>query len=180
MPGRPKWLPRNCSDQLNTRPSKSRPGTQRSSDGHTNIMQLSLLRSWRSCARPLLWPPQLRYLRSDAALEAIAKAAEERTPAVVLYNYPSFSGAFSALFAYLFHSSLKIPCLVLPFSSVVPLRSLSLSLARSLALSLIRCRSCIIDIQAMNNEHHVNVAVIYRVIVDSSFHLRIIGVVMRL
>lgn len=63
-----------------------------------------------------------RSYRSDAALEAIAGAGEERVPNLVLYNYPSFSGAFSALFAHLFHSRLNLPCLILPFSSVEPFR----------------------------------------------------------
>ncbi|KAJ4716020.1 Heat shock protein [Melia azedarach] len=63
-----------------------------------------------------------RGFRSGAALEAIAKAREQRIQNLVLYNYPSFSGAFSALFAYLFHSRLNLPCLVLPFSSVEPFR----------------------------------------------------------
>ncbi|GAB2268042.1 hypothetical protein Dimus_003017 [Dionaea muscipula] len=67
-------------------------------------------------------PGWRRSLRSDAALEAIAKAGAVRTPCLALYNYPSFSGAFSALFAHLFHSRLNLPCLILPFSSVVPLR----------------------------------------------------------
>ncbi|XP_038886891.1 uncharacterized protein LOC120077095 isoform X2 [Benincasa hispida] len=81
-----------------------------------------LLRLWgRTASR---FPPfsRVRSFRSDAALEAIAKAAEERVPNVVLYNYPSFSGAFSALFAHLFHTRLRLPCLILPFSSVAPLR----------------------------------------------------------
>jgi hypothetical protein len=59
-----------------------------------------------------------RSLRSDAALEAIAKASEHKVPNIVLYNYPSFSGAFSALFAHLFHTRHKLPSLTLPFSSV--------------------------------------------------------------
>ncbi|KAL5787872.1 hypothetical protein ACOSP7_004821 [Xanthoceras sorbifolium] len=63
-----------------------------------------------------------RGFRSDAALEAINKAREERTRNLVLYNYPSFSGAFSAFFAHLFHSRLHFPCLLLPFSSVAPFR----------------------------------------------------------
>ncbi|XP_031281825.1 uncharacterized protein LOC116140318 isoform X1 [Pistacia vera] len=63
-----------------------------------------------------------RGFRSDAALEAIAKAGEDRVQNLVLYNYPSFSGAFSALFAHLFHSRLNLPCLLLPFSSVEPFR----------------------------------------------------------
>jgi len=59
-----------------------------------------------------------RSLRSDAALEAIAKASEDRVPNIVLYNYPSFSGAFSALFAHLFHTRHNLPSLILPFSAV--------------------------------------------------------------
>ncbi|KAK3015120.1 hypothetical protein RJ639_006800 [Escallonia herrerae] len=73
----------------------------------------------RQCRTGLSW---VRGFRSNAALEALAKASEERIPNVVLYNYPSFSGAFSALFARLFHSQLNLPCLILPFSSVEPLR----------------------------------------------------------
>ncbi|KAF7143967.1 hypothetical protein RHSIM_Rhsim05G0097300 [Rhododendron simsii] len=61
--------------------------------------------------------------RSKAALEALEKASDEKTPTIALYNYPSFSGAFSALFAHLFHSHLRLPCLILPFSSVEPLSS---------------------------------------------------------
>uniref|UniRef100_A0A2P2JCR2 Uncharacterized protein n=1 Tax=Rhizophora mucronata TaxID=61149 RepID=A0A2P2JCR2_RHIMU len=60
--------------------------------------------------------------RSDAALAAIAEARESKTQNLVLYNYPSFSGAFSALFAHIFHCRLHLPCLVLPFSSVEPFR----------------------------------------------------------
>ncbi|KAL4615010.1 hypothetical protein ACB092_07G093400 [Castanea dentata] len=63
-----------------------------------------------------------RRFRSDAALEAIAKASEQKIPNVILYNYPSFSGAFSALFAHLFHSTLNLPSLILPFSSIHPLK----------------------------------------------------------
>ena len=63
-----------------------------------------------------------RSFRSDAALEAIAKASEQKIPNVILYNYPSFSGAFSALFAHLFHSTLNLPSLILPFSSIHPLK----------------------------------------------------------
>ncbi|WJX46462.1 hypothetical protein P8452_33263 [Trifolium repens] len=59
-----------------------------------------------------------RSLRSDAALEAIAKASEHKVPNIVLYNYPSFSGAFSALFAHIFHTRHNLPSLTLPFSSV--------------------------------------------------------------
>ncbi|WOG82682.1 hypothetical protein DCAR_0101848 [Daucus carota subsp. sativus] len=63
-----------------------------------------------------------RGFRSNAALEALTKASENKTQNIVLYNYPSFSAAYSALFAYLFHSHLQSPCLVLPFSAVEPLR----------------------------------------------------------
>ncbi|XP_047342212.1 uncharacterized protein LOC124945763 [Impatiens glandulifera] len=72
----------------------------------------------------LLRPIQIvnRAFRSDRVLDALAKASEEKTANIVLYNYPSFSGAFSALFAHLFHHHLRLPCLILPFSSVVPLR----------------------------------------------------------
>ncbi|XP_024031742.1 uncharacterized protein LOC21397918 [Morus notabilis] len=66
--------------------------------------------------------PGTRSFRSAAALEAIAKASQDKVPIFALYNYPSFSGAFSALFAHLFHSRLNLPCLILPFSSVHPLR----------------------------------------------------------
>ncbi|KAG5023218.1 hypothetical protein JHK82_019120 [Glycine max] len=59
-----------------------------------------------------------RSLRSDAALEAIAKASEDRVSNIILYNYPSFSGAFSALFAHLFHTRHNLPSLILPFSAV--------------------------------------------------------------
>ncbi|GMN58312.1 hypothetical protein TIFTF001_027409 [Ficus carica] len=66
--------------------------------------------------------PRPRTFRSDASLNAIAKASQDRVPSLALYNYPSFSGSFSALFAHLFHSRLNLPCLILPFSSVHPLR----------------------------------------------------------
>lgn len=69
-----------------------------------------------------------RSFRSDAALEAISNALEEKVPNLVLYNYPSFSGVFSALFAHLYHSRLRLPCLILPFSSVIPFRYTFLSI----------------------------------------------------
>ncbi|XP_044489837.1 uncharacterized protein LOC123214155 isoform X2 [Mangifera indica] len=69
-----------------------------------------------------------RGFRSDAALEAIAKAGEDRVQNLALYNYPSFSGAFSALFTHLFHSHHNLPCLILPFSSVEPFRVEDLSI----------------------------------------------------
>ncbi|MBA0880808.1 hypothetical protein Goshw_007667 [Gossypium schwendimanii] len=73
-----------------------------------------------SLRTPYTWRP--RTFRSNAALEAIATAAEEKVRTVALYNYPSFSGAISALFAHLYHSRLNLPCLILPSSSVEPLR----------------------------------------------------------
>nr|GMC87674.1 uncharacterized protein LOC109161432 [Ipomoea batatas] len=66
-----------------------------------------------------------RSFRSDAALEVLAKASEAKTPNIILYNYPSFSGAFAALFAHLYHDRLNLPHLVLPFSSVEPFRVLA-------------------------------------------------------
>ncbi|PIA51923.1 hypothetical protein AQUCO_01000057v1, partial [Aquilegia coerulea] len=60
--------------------------------------------------------------RSKAALEILVKASEEKIPNIILYNYPSFSGAFAALFAHLYHSHLNLPYLVLPFSFVEPFR----------------------------------------------------------
>lgn len=80
-------------------------------------MTYFLLRRWPSD----FWR-RSRGFRSPAALEALRRAAEEKTPTIALYNYPSLSGAFSALFAHLFHSYLRLPCLILPFSSVEPLR----------------------------------------------------------
>ncbi|CAA0806730.1 Unknown protein [Striga hermonthica] len=71
-------------------------------------------------------PPQyllfVHQFRSDAALEAIRRASENKTPNLVLYNYPSFSGAYGALFAHLYHTRLNLPCLILPFSAVAPFR----------------------------------------------------------
>ncbi|XP_061358499.1 uncharacterized protein LOC133302695 isoform X2 [Gastrolobium bilobum] len=76
-----------------------------------------LVGKWRR-SLPFLVGSGSRSLRSDAALEAIAKASEDKVPNIVLYNYPSFSGAFSALFAHLFHTRHNLPSLILPFSSV--------------------------------------------------------------
>ncbi|KGN43814.1 uncharacterized protein LOC101209755 [Cucumis sativus] len=85
-------------------------------------MNTLLLRRWGTAASPFLPYSIIRTFRSDAALEAIARAAQDRVPNLVLYNYPSFSGAFSALFAHLYHTRLRLPSLILPFSSVAPLR----------------------------------------------------------
>ncbi|MCL7034365.1 hypothetical protein MKW94_024299, partial [Papaver nudicaule] len=63
-----------------------------------------------------------RNFRSKAALESLITAAEEKTPNLILYNYPSFSGSYSALFAHLYYTQLQIPHLTLPFSSVAPFR----------------------------------------------------------
>ncbi|WOL15532.1 hypothetical protein Cni_G24313 [Canna indica] len=74
---------------------------------------------------PLRPSPQ-RCFRSQASLNSIrahSRTAEDAARShLVLYNYPSFSGAFSALFAHLFHCRLRLPFLVLPFSSVEPFR----------------------------------------------------------
>ncbi|XP_010241241.1 PREDICTED: uncharacterized protein LOC104585902 isoform X3 [Nelumbo nucifera] len=84
-------------------------------------MVLSLVsRQWKSIPAALFFGT--RPFRSQAALDALSRASEEKIPNLVLYNYPSFSGAFSALFAHLYHSRLNLPCLILPFSSVEPLR----------------------------------------------------------
>ncbi|XP_069145819.1 uncharacterized protein [Solanum lycopersicum] len=66
--------------------------------------------------------PLIRCFRSQAALKALAKASEDKVPNLILYNYPSFSGAFAALFTHLYHSHLNLPHLILPFSSVEPFR----------------------------------------------------------
>jgi hypothetical protein len=99
-------------------------------------MALFPVGNWRTIAAAAAVAPlpmlQSRSFRSDAALEALAKASQEKVPNLLLYNYPSFSGAFSALFAHLFHSRLNLPCLSLPFSSVEPFRS-SLSLSLSIS-----------------------------------------------
>lgn len=63
-----------------------------------------------------------RCFRSKAAIEALTKASEERVPNLVLYNYPSLTGALAALFAQLYHSHVNIQSLILPFSNVEPLR----------------------------------------------------------
>ncbi|KAM5577588.1 hypothetical protein ABKV19_008101 [Rosa sericea] len=90
-------------------------------------MALSSVGKWRRIIAvsatmaplPLL---HTRSFRSDAALEALSKASDKKLPNLLLYNYPSFSGAFSALFAHLYHSRLNLPLLSLPFSSVEPFR----------------------------------------------------------
>ncbi|XP_026418435.1 uncharacterized protein LOC113313868 [Papaver somniferum] len=63
-----------------------------------------------------------RTFRSKAALESLITAAEEKTSNLILYNYPSFSGSYSALFAQIYYTHLQIPHLILPFSSVEPFR----------------------------------------------------------
>ncbi|XP_071717210.1 uncharacterized protein [Rutidosis leptorrhynchoides] len=73
-------------------------------------------------SKSAIFSARTQGFRSNAALELLTKAREERTQNLVLYNYPSFSGAFSALFAHVFHSHLNLPCLVLPFSSIEPFR----------------------------------------------------------
>ncbi|XP_024182194.1 uncharacterized protein LOC112187572 isoform X2 [Rosa chinensis] len=90
-------------------------------------MAVSSVGKWRrsiavSAAMAPLPLSHTRSFRSDAALEALSKASDENVPYLLLYNYPCFSGAFSALFAHLFHSRLNLPLLSLPFSSVEPFR----------------------------------------------------------
>ncbi|CAM8901453.1 unnamed protein product [Rhodiola kirilowii] len=80
-----------------------------------------------------------KSFRSDAALEALWKAGEDQVPNLVLYNYPSFSGAFSALFAHLFHTRLNLRCLILPFSSVEPFRTDDIPIERIEKCYLLDC-----------------------------------------
>uniref|UniRef100_A0A6V7QXJ1 Uncharacterized protein n=1 Tax=Ananas comosus var. bracteatus TaxID=296719 RepID=A0A6V7QXJ1_ANACO len=100
---------------------------------HRLLARASRWHQWRPFPAPLSppSPPHLRYprrFRSHAALEALlphsgATAAasggggELSVRHLALYNYPSFSGAFAALFAHLYHSRLDLPFLALPFSS---------------------------------------------------------------
>ncbi|CAM8899203.1 unnamed protein product [Rhodiola kirilowii] len=95
--------------------------------------QLRLL----SAFNPLL--TRVKSFRSDAALEALWKAGEDQVPNLVLYNYPSFSGAFSALFAHLFHTRLNLRCLILPFSSVEPFRTDDIPIERIEKCYLLDC-----------------------------------------
>ncbi|KAG9157977.1 hypothetical protein Leryth_000140 [Lithospermum erythrorhizon] len=67
-----------------------------------------------------LSPPRTRSFRSEAALEALSAASSAKTANLVLYNYPSISGAFSAVFANIYHCRLNLPCLILPFSQIAP------------------------------------------------------------
>ncbi|XP_042498730.1 uncharacterized protein LOC122077043 isoform X2 [Macadamia integrifolia] len=83
---------------------------------------LSLFSRRWAISSSLLIRLRSRTFRSKAALDALSKASEENIPNLVLYNYPSFSGAFGALFARLYHLHFNLPCLILPFSSVEPLR----------------------------------------------------------
>ncbi|KAJ4973407.1 hypothetical protein NE237_006581 [Protea cynaroides] len=81
---------------------------------------LSLLsRKWGISSRLKI---RAQTFRSEAALDALSRASENKVPNLVLYNYPSFSGVYGALFAHLYHSHFNLPCLILPFSSVEPLR----------------------------------------------------------
>ncbi|KAJ8768933.1 hypothetical protein K2173_023928 [Erythroxylum novogranatense] len=87
-------------------------------------MALYFRRKWRALLSPApsIHGDGAREFRSDPSLELMASAREEKTATLVLYIYPSFSGAFSALFAHLFHLRCRIPSLIMPFSSVEPLR----------------------------------------------------------
>lgn len=100
-----------------------------------------------------IWPAATRSFRSDAALDALRRAAVHAASppleggdgrggeagvegsvsapdsagdangfSLVLYNYPSFSATLAAFFARRYHSLRRLPTLVLPFSSVEPLR----------------------------------------------------------
>ncbi|OAY74025.1 hypothetical protein ACMD2_10866 [Ananas comosus] len=105
---------------------------------HRLLARASRRHQWRPFPAPLSppSPPHLHYprsFRSDAALEALLPQSGATAAAsggggelsvrhLALYNYPSFSGAFAALFAHLYHSRLDLPFLALPFSSVDPLR----------------------------------------------------------
>jgi hypothetical protein len=75
-----------------------------------------------------------RAFRSVASIEAIlsyshpsktsSSSEDQAGPAhLALYNYPTFAGAYSALAADLFHRRLGSRLLILPFSSIDPLRS---------------------------------------------------------
>ncbi|KAL5705505.1 hypothetical protein ACHQM5_023803 [Ranunculus cassubicifolius] len=64
----------------------------------------------------------IRNFRSKSALESLSKSSEDQITNLILYNYPSFSGSFAALFAHLYHSHLNLPHLILPFSLIQPLK----------------------------------------------------------
>ncbi|WCJ18175.1 hypothetical protein M5689_000549 [Euphorbia peplus] len=85
---------------------------------------LFLFRRWRRCRATTLTPTSTRIhgFRSDAALDNSREEEDNNITNLVLYNYPSFSGAFAALIAHRFLSRLNLSFLILPFSSVDPLR----------------------------------------------------------
>lgn len=103
-----------------------------------NHFSLLLQRRWKAALITPALHRRRQSFRSRAALDALqahirpasaagagaGAGAEAATDSrhLVLYNYPSFSGAFAALFAHLYHSRLRLPCLILPLSSVEPLR----------------------------------------------------------
>ncbi|XP_073008205.1 uncharacterized protein [Typha latifolia] len=72
--------------------------------------------------------PDSRGFRSESALDLLQShpgvlgSGDESNAGshIALYNYPSFSGAYAACSAHLFHSSLRLPFLALPFSSFHP------------------------------------------------------------
>ncbi|XP_050209558.1 uncharacterized protein LOC126660229 [Mercurialis annua] len=85
-------------------------------------MALLLPTKWKN-SLPIFSNLKAQTFRSDAALNLISNSNQQQNiQTLILYNYPSFSGAFSALFAHLFHAHLNLPCLTLPFSSVHPFR----------------------------------------------------------
>ncbi|CAA6663103.1 unnamed protein product [Spirodela intermedia] len=94
-------------------------------------------------AQSSIWAADARGFRSDAALHALRRAGahpggggagvegsvltpdnarDENGFSLVLYNYPSFSATLAAVFARRYYSLRRLPALVLPFSSVEPLR----------------------------------------------------------
>ncbi|KAF6169225.1 hypothetical protein GIB67_013655, partial [Kingdonia uniflora] len=80
------------------------------------------LKTSLSSSPQILLSQQTRTFRSKSALDALIQASNAKTPNLVIYNYPSFSGSFAALFAHLYHLHINQPCLILPYSSVEPLR----------------------------------------------------------
>ncbi|KAL0422455.1 UNVERIFIED_CONTAM: hypothetical protein Slati_3268400 [Sesamum latifolium] len=106
-----------CDYSSKSRTRKCRLSHHRS---ETKCRSASFSRRFAAALLTYRYSILVRGFRSDAALEAIRKASENKTPNLVLYNYPSFSGAYGALFAHLYHCRLNLPCLILPFSAVAP------------------------------------------------------------
>ncbi|MQL73879.1 hypothetical protein Taro_006206 [Colocasia esculenta] len=60
--------------------------------------------------------------KADETASVSDNGASTNGYSLVLYNYPSFTGALAALFARRYHSVCRLPALFLPFSSVEPFR----------------------------------------------------------